>query len=184
MCRLKKRYILVIIPKNQFCEDELESVLNHFNDTDIKVVVLSKSGQEARGMNKTKFQPDGILIDWDKQPDVSGKYDAVLVLGGKGSEKSVWNDSILPQLLTDHYRAGKIVGAIGTSVVALAKAGLVQGSIPAPDDEKTQQALEAFGVAPSDKSISFSDRIIVAKDATAAKAFAQKILETLKTVDY
>ena len=107
MNRLEVKNILIIIPKSQFCEEELNGVLDPLKDAGFNIIVLSKNGQEARGTNKTKFQPDGILVDWDKQSGVSGKYDAVLVLGGKGSAKSLWDDPILPQMLTGDWRAGK-----------------------------------------------------------------------------
>ena len=142
-------------------------------------VVLTKTGQEARGMGKTKFQPDGILVDWDKQPGIQGKYDAVLVLGGKGSAKSLWEDPILPQILTDHHRAGKLIGAVAESVVVLAKAGLVYGSSPAPEDEKTRQTLEMLDIIPLDESLSFSDHILVARDTFSIEAFAQKVIEEI-----
>ena len=177
---LKGKNILLVIPKSQFCEDELKGVMGPLKDVGANVVVLSKTGQEARGSNKTKFQPDGILVDWDKQPGIIGKYDAVLVFGGKGAAKSLWDDSILHQMLTDHYRSRKIVGAIGTSVVVLAKAGLIQNFTPAPDEKKTRETLEAVGVIPTDKPLLESDNILVVKDATFVKEFVKKIVENLK----
>ena len=181
MRRLNGKNILIVIPKSQFCEEELEGVYGPLKDTGGQVIVLSKSGQVARGMNKTEFQPDGILVDWDKQPGVSGKYDAVLILGGKGSAKSLWDDPILPQILTDHYRAGKFLGAIGTSVVVLTQAGLVRGSAPAPEDEKTRQMLEENGITPTDTPLSYSDRILIAKDVTVVQSFIETTIEYLES---
>ena len=160
----KGKTILLVLPKSQFREEELCDVHLLLSRAGMSLVVLSKTGQEMRGMGKTKFQPDGILADWDKQPGVHGKYDAVLVLGGKGSAKSLWEDPILPQILTDHYRAGKLVGAVAESVVVLAKAGLIHGSASAPQDKKTRQTLEALSIAPLDEPLSFSNHVLVAKD--------------------
>ena len=113
MSDLSRTNILIIIPKSQFCEQELNGVRTVLQQCGANVVVLSKSGQEARGMNKEKFQPDGMIVDWNKQIGVESKYHAVILVGGKGAKKSLWDDPIVPQILTDHYRFGSIIGAIG-----------------------------------------------------------------------
>ena len=77
MSNLLGKHILIIIPKSQFCEQELDGVKTALQQSEAKVVVLSKSGQEARGINKKKFQPIKInhedkiavqfLIDYKKR---------------------------------------------------------------------------------------------------------------------
>ena len=67
MSDLSRTNVLIIIPKNQFCGQELNGVRTVLQQCGANVVVLSKSGQEARGMNKEKFQPDGMIVDWNKQ---------------------------------------------------------------------------------------------------------------------
>ncbi len=171
--------ILMVIPKNRFAEGELFEVKTIFEEKGTNVVVLSPSGQEAVGENKTRFQPDGYLIDWNHQPGFSGKYAAIIVVGGKGSPKSLWQETILPQILTDHHRAGSTIAGIGQSVVVLAKTGLIQGSSAAPDDDKTRAALEEEGVGIVEKQVYRLENIVTAKDASAAKEFAETILEIL-----
>lgn len=171
--------ILIVIPKNRFAESELFDVKEILEKGDNKVVVLSPSGQEAVGENKTRFKPDGYLIDWNHQPGFTGKYKAIIVIGGKGSPKSLWGDKILPQILTDHNRAGSIIGAIGQSVVVLAKTGLIRGSSAAPEDEKTRAALEQEDVGIVEKPVYRLENIVTAKDSTVAKEFAETILAVL-----
>jgi len=98
--------ILMVIPRNQFDEDELFATRELLELAGARVIVLSKTGQEAVGTNRTRFLPHGMIIDWNKQEGIFGKYDAVVLVGGKGAPKSLWDDPILPQILTDHYRAG------------------------------------------------------------------------------
>ena len=59
--------VLIIIPKNQFCGDELHGLRSALIKNGVHVVVLSKSGNEASSMKQEKFKPDGMIIDWDKQ---------------------------------------------------------------------------------------------------------------------
>ncbi len=86
MSDLSRTNVLIIIPKSQFCGQELNGVRTILQQCGANVVVLSKSGQEARGMNKEKFQPDGMIVDWNKQIGVEGKYHAVILVGGRATD--------------------------------------------------------------------------------------------------
>ena len=172
--------ILIVIPKNQFCEEELFGVHSALDATGARTVVLSPSGREALGMKKTRFTPDGMLVDWNKKGGFSGKYDAVLVVGGRGSKKSLWDETILPQILTDHHRAGSIIGAIGSSVVVLARASLLAGIAAAPDDDSVNHELQIARVDRSDQDVIRSGKIITAHGAEAAEKFVHAVLDTLE----
>ena len=98
-------------------------------------------------------------------------------MGGKGSPKFLWPDPIFPQILTDHYRAGKLIGAIGLSVAVLARASLLNGEAAGPDDPQLIQEIENGNYAHTDKPVTSADRIVTGKDATAAEEFARKVIE-------
>lgn len=176
---LESKDILIVIPKSQFQEQELFDTLEVLKTPGHRVLVLSKSGQESIGMNKTRFSPDGMLVDWDKQPDVSGKYGAVLVMGGKGAPKSLWDDTILPQILTDHYRAGRVIGALGLGVVVLARASLLSCEAAGPDDKKFILELEQAGLTRSSSAVVQDEKVITASGSDVAKEFAQTVLSAL-----
>jgi protease I len=172
--------ILVVIPQNRFCDQQLLDLKSVFDEIQVKTIVLSKSGTEAVGEMKTKLIPDGILVDWDKKFLLNKRYDAVLVVGGKGAKNSIWNDPILAQILTDHYRAGKVVGALGLSVVALARAGLLTGQdASAPDHEGCIQELKDAGVYIAEDRLTCSNLIVTAGDDSSGKLFGEKVLELL-----
>ncbi len=179
MADLAGKNILLVIPKNQFHDDELSRTRAVLDPTGARIVVLSKTGQQAVGMNKTRITPDSRIVDWDKQKGVTGKYHAVLVLGGKGAPKSLWDDDILPQILTDHYRMERVIGAIGLGVGVLARVGLLSGEAAGPDDENFLAELEQAGVAPAPDAVTHYGNIITARDATAATQFAQTVVEAL-----
>ena len=146
-----------------------------------RIIVLSKSGQEAVGMNKTRFAPDGMLVDWDKQPGVSGKYDAVIVMGGKGAPKSLWDDTILPQILTDHFRAERVIGALGLGVAVLARASLLSGEAAGPEeDEKFLPELEEAGLTYSYSPVVQDGKVITASGPDAATEFAHAIVSAFE----
>ena len=177
---LKQKNILIVIPKNQFQEQELFDTLEALKASSPRILVLSKSGQEAVGMNKTPFSPDGMLVDWDKQQGVFGKYDAVLVMGGKGAPKSLWDDDILPQVLTDHFRAERVIGAIGLGVAVLARASLLSYEAAGPEDEKFLAELEKAGLTRNHSPVVQDGKVITASGPEAATEFAHTIISLLE----
>jgi len=176
----ESKIILLVIPQNRFCDQQLLDLKTVFAEVPLKTIVLSKSGNEAIGEMKTRLVPDGILVDWDKRFLPNKKYDAVVVVGGKGAKNSIWNDPILPQILTDHYRAGKVVGALGLSVVSLARAGLLAGQdASAPHHEACARELEEAGAFVVEEPLAFTNQIVTAGDDSSGELFGKKILELL-----
>ena len=172
--------ILLVIPQNRFCDQQLLDLKAVFEAIPVKSVILSKSGAEAVGEMKTRLIPDGILVDWDKKFLRNKKFDAVVVVGGKGAKNSIWDDPILPQILTDHYRAGKVIGALGLSVVSLARAGLLDGqNASAPDHKSCIQELTRAGAYIVEEPLTYSDQIVTAGDDSSGKLLGNKILELL-----
>jgi protease I len=181
LANLLGKHILIIIPKSQFCEEELNGVRNVLQQGGANVVVLSKSGQEARGMNKEKFQPDGMIVDWNKQMGVKTKYHAVILVGGKGAKKSLWDDPIVPQILTDHYRFGSVIGAMGTAIVVLVRACLVAGEVPKPDDDASYKELENLNAVCVDVPVTRVENVVLGQGANSAHQFSRLIITLLET---
>lgn len=179
---ITRQIVLVIIPNNQFDEEELFGVLNAFESAGVGTVVLSKSGKEAVGMDRKRFQPHGMIIDWDKQKGITGIYCAVVLIGGKGAEKSLWDDPIVPQILTDHYRAGKIIGALGSAQVVLARASLLTDDTAAPENVKARRELESAGVTCVEEAVVVEGRIITGSGGSAAESFAQQALILIREI--
>ena len=117
-----------------------------------------------------------MIVDWDKQPGIKEKYHAVIVIGGKGAKKSLWDDPIVPQILTDHYRSGRIIGAIGSALVVLIRASLVNGEIPLPRDEETRVELRNLNAVCIDTPVTRIDNIILGQGADSAHHFSQEVL--------
>jgi len=177
---LSGKNILIIIPKSQFCEEELNGVRNVLQQGGANVVVLSKSGQEARGVNKEKFQPDGMIVDWNKQIGIENKYHAVILVGGKGAKKSLWDDPIVPQILTDHYRFGSVIGAMGAAIVVLVRASLVTGEVPMPEDDVTYKELENLNAVCVDVPITRVENVVLGQGGNSVHQFSQKIIDLIE----
>ena len=169
--------ILLLIPPNRFCGQQLFDLKEVLEKKSVQCRVLSKTGKEAKGEDKSLIQPDGMLVDWNRYLQGKQKYDAVIVIGGKGSKTFIWEDPILPQILTDHFRAGKILGGFGLSVVALARAGLIsQCEISAIDDQACLKELADAGAFPGEKKIITTERIITSKNPGGGGEFGEALL--------
>ena len=170
---------LIIIPKSQFCEEELYGIRSALESKQVRVVVLSKSGKEAIGMKKDKFQPDGMVVDWNRQPGIQGKYNIVIVVGGKGARKSLWDDPIIPQILTDHHRSGSIIGAMGSALVVLVKAALVTGEIPIPKDADSLKELEILNAVCVDMPVTHFNNVVLGRCADSVENFSEQIFHLI-----
>ena len=180
MSKLSGRNALIIIPKSQFCEEELYGVKYALKQAGVRVVVLSKSGQEALSMNRKKYKPDGMVVDWDKQAGIGGKYHVVILVGGKGARKSLLDDPIVPQILTDHYRSGSVIGALGSAIIVLMRASLILGEIPLLREELAKKELEALGAVCIDTLVTSEGRVVLGQGKNAVKKFSQTILDLIK----
>ena len=182
MTSLSKKNILIIISRSQFCGQELNGVRAVLQQVGANVIVLSKSGQEARSSNKEKFQPDGMIVDWNKQIGVDSKYHAVILVGGKGAKKSLWDDPIVPQILTDHYRSGRIIGALGSAIVVLVRASLVTGEVPVQEDEETRKELECLNAVCVDTPVIRQENLVLGQGADSVSDFSKSIVDCIKAM--
>ena len=180
MSKLSGRNALIIIPKSQFCEEELYGVKYALKKAGVRVVVLSKSGQETLSMNRKKYKPDGMVVDWNKQPGIGGKYHVVILVGGKGARKSLLDDPIVPQILTDHYRSGSVLCAIGEALVVLQRASLIPGEIPLPKDENTRKELERLNAVCVDTRVISGDSLVLGEGAGSVNEFSKSIIDCIK----
>jgi putative intracellular protease/amidase len=121
-----------------------------------------------------------MLVDWDKQEGFAGKYHAVLVMGGKGAPKSLWDDNILPQILTDHFRAEQVIGAIGLGVAVLARTSLLSGEVAGPKDEKFLAELEKAGLTRAHSPVLQDGKIITASGPEATTEFTRTIVSAFE----
>ena len=123
-----------------------------------------------------------MIVDWDKQFEVKNKYDAVVLLGGKGAKKSLWDDPIVPQILTDHYRFGSIIGALGSAIVVLVRASLVTGEVPVQGDANTIKELEFLNAVCVDTPVISRDNLVLGQGANSVSDFSKSIIDCIKAM--
>jgi protease I len=171
---LEKKVLMIIAPRN-FRDEEFQEPKAVLEKTGVKVVVASTEAGTARGMFGTQVTPNTTV---DKvNPD---ELDAVVVVGGSGSQTYLWNNSQVHKIVQAVNKKGGIVAAICISPAVLAKAGILKGKkatvFPSAD---AVNELKKAGAIVSDAPVVVDGKIITGKGPEAAKEFGRKIAESL-----
>ncbi|MCX7748072.1 MAG: DJ-1/PfpI family protein [Clostridia bacterium] len=169
-----KKVVMVIAQKN-FEDSELFKPKAILEASGAKVIIASKTTDEAIGMNGAKVKPDIKISDIH-----ANKYDALIVVGGSGSIDTLWEDLDLRSVAQKAYKKCKLVCAICAAPVVLAKAGILDGKQATmyPWDEGIKE-LEKYGAIYTDQEVVVDGKIITGRNPDASAAFGQKIAQKL-----
>lgn len=195
MGRLDKKNILVVIPKDYYNEEELETCLEVFGKEGARTLIASAKLKEAVGMKAGRVLPDVLIVDAVEgimgdsyvtevghgSRQIKGIFHGVVLIGGQGARKYLWPDKVLHLLLSDRHRSGFVVSAIGTAVPCLAHTGLLDGKTVAAEKNKhTLPELEKTKVTVGEQDVVADDRVITASGAAAAEPFARAVAEAVE----
>ena len=90
-----------------------------------RVVASIKIGRSVGMMKKAvviKHTFDDVLVQGNLD-EIGG----IIIFGGSGAELSLWNNRVLHDILRILRKRGKVIAAIGTAPVVLARAKLLKG---------------------------------------------------------
>lgn len=170
--------ILLVIAQEQFRDEECFVPKQVFEAAGAKVTVAAESAKIAKGTLGGTIKPDinisEVIID---------DYDAIVISGGPGSRKYLWDNKYLRELVKEADLKKKVISAICISPVVLARAGILNGNestvFNSPD---TVDELKKHGAVYQDRDVVVSGRIVTGKDPKSAEAFGKAVLKALKKV--
>lgn len=173
---LKKKVLMIIAPKN-FRDEELMEPKNVLEKANIEVKVVSTNKGTAKGMLGATVEVE-TTVDEVNPMD----YDAVVVIGGSGSQTYLWDNQRVRRIVQEANNLGKIVSAICISPVVLARAGLLDGKKATvfPTNE-TINELKKVRAKVSGAPVEVDGRIITGRGPEAAREFGKKILESISS---
>jgi len=173
---LEGRKILMVIAQQDFRDEELFKPKGVFEGAGASVFVAAPRNETATGMLGGEVQPDFAISDVN-----ASEFDAVVVVGGSGSPKYLWDDTQLRNLVRDAYEDGKVVAAICLSPVVLARAGILKGKSATvfPSSDAVAE-LKKGGAIYKDESVVIAGRIVTGRDPASAEAFANAIVSLLR----
>jgi len=166
--------LIILIPKD-FRDEEFRIPKERLEKAGVNVTVAGLESGTARGMLGMTAQPD-VLLD---EVDISN-YDVLIIPGGSGSVRYLWNNRRVLDMVKEAYSEGKIIAAICLSGAVLANSGILEGKnatvFPTSDSVRI---LKEKGANYIDKGVVVDGRIITAKGPDYADEFAYTILKKL-----
>ena len=168
-----KNSILIFLPANNFGEEEYLITNKVFLKSGKNVFITSDSNTVRSGDNGLKVKADTDFYNVNEK-----NFSAVVLIGGKGS-KVYWDNEQLHKIVKNFNRAGKIVAAICSAPIILAKAGLLT-NIPATCWSGDKNELIKLGINYNDRSVISERGIITSDGPSSAEQFAETILNLIK----
>jgi protease I len=172
----KGKRILLVVAQEQFRDEECFVPKQLFEAAGAKVTVAAEYTETAKGMLGGSIKPD-IRISEARIDD----YDAIVISGGSGSKKYLWDNKHLHELVKGADARNKVISAICVSPVVLARTGILKGKestvFESPD---TLHELKEHGAVYLDRDVVVSGRVVTGRDPKSADAFGKAVLKALK----
>lgn len=173
----KVLFVLMPMFKDEEFVEPYEIIKNAGHSAD----VAGLAEGTIKGSNGHEHNPNLIfeqLTDQDLE-----KYDALVIPGGPGSIKYLWENKELQNVISYFHENKKVVAAICYAVIAIVKTGLLlhKHATVYPTDE-AKAILEEYGVKFSKNGCVslFDEKIITAQGPKFAKEFGNEIVKLLK----
>jgi protease I len=174
--------IAMIIPFQNFRDEELLVPKEHFESKGHVVVVASTRTGDAHGVRGAVVAVDKTLSELAA---ALAEYGAVVFVGGPGTP-SIRREEAVLKIAREAAAANKVVAAICWATTTLAKAGVLKGKQATvwfgPDSEygmNTDKVLEKFGAAYVAQPVVVDGRFVTADGPAHAKKFAEEIEKLL-----
>ena len=167
-----KRVLMVVAPEG-YKEEELSVPSSIFKDSGAEVVVASTRTGIARGMSGGEVAVNLSVGDVN-----ISDYDAIVIVGGVGSMKYLWDDSDLRDMVRAACDNHKTVAAICLSPVVLARAGIL-GDKECTAFVTAKEELIKNGGMYRDAGVVVSGNIVTAKGPEYAREFAMAVSDVM-----
>ena len=172
----KGKRILLVVAQEQFRDEECFIPKQIFEVAGAKVTVAAEFTEIAKGTLGGTIKPD-VRISEVRIDD----YDAIVISGGPGSRKYLWDNQRLRELVKEADSLKKVISAICISPVVLARAGILKGKestvFKSPD---TLNELKKHGALYQDRDVVVSGRVVTGQGPKNAEAFGKAVLKALK----
>lgn len=167
--------VLFVVAPEGFRDEELLEPKRVLEAAGARTAVASTRPGVATGMLGAKVEAQAAVKD--ARPE---EWDAVVVVGGAGSPKHLWEHAPLHALLRDRAKAGKVVAGICLSGAVLAKAGVLQGKkATCWPDPAAVAALGAGGAAYAKTGVVADGMVVTADGPPSARAFGEAIAKAM-----
>jgi len=164
---------LIFLPKKNFNEEEFTIVRKRLLKAGKQVFITSDDQSVCSGCKGMKVKSDTSFFN----VNVSN-FASLILIGGSGS-RAYWKNESLHKIVKKFFDAKKVIGAICSSPVTLAKAGILQNKKATCYSEDKMELINA-GTDFQDKNVVVDGNVVTANDSHSALQFAEAVLHLTK----
>ena len=175
-----KKILFALMPEN-YRDEEFSIPYDMLVKKEYQVDVAGFRMGEAVGSGGYKHVPNLQLDNLTNQD--FDNYDALVIPGGPGSTKYLWNNEKLQKIIKHFHDNKKIVAAICYAVIAPVQSGILKNKLTtvSPTDEAKAILKENNVIFSEQGCITLQDeKIITAQGPKFANEFGQAIINLLE----
>ncbi len=164
---------LIFLPKKDFNEEEFTIIKNKLLKAGKQVFITSDDHLVCSSSKGMKVKSDTSFYNVN-----FNNFAAIILIGGSGS-KAYWKNESLHKIVKKFYDSAKIVAAICSSPIILAKAGILQSKKATCYSEDKMELINS-GIDYQDKNVVVDENIVTADNSHSALQFAEAVLHLTK----
>ena len=173
MNNLTQNSFLIFLPKKDFNEEEFTIIKKRLLKAGKQVFITSDDHSVCSGNKGMKVKSDTSFYNVNVN-----NFEAFILIGGVGS-KTYWNNESLHKIVKIFIESNKIVAAICSSPVILAKAGILQNKKATCFSEDKMELINA-GIDYQDRNIVIDANVVTADNVHSALQFVEAVLHLTK----
>ena len=164
---------LIFLPKKDFNEEEFTIVRKRLLKADKQVFITSDDHSVCSGSKGMKVKSDTSFYNVNVN-----NFGAFILIGGSGS-RAYWKNESLHKIIKKFFVAKKVIAAICSSPITLAKAGILQNKKATCYSEDKMELINS-GIDYQDKNVVVDGNIVTADNSRSALQFAEAVLHLIK----
>lgn len=170
---LTKKSALIVIAAENFNEEEFIVIRDSLEKSGIKIFIASDCNNLCTGADGMRVKNDIKLFNIHER-----NFGGIVFVGGSGI-KNYWQNRKLHKVAADFFKAKKPIAAICSSVVILAKAGILSG-LSATCWKEDEKELHFENIQVKDSPVVIRKNIITGNGPESAQEFINAFISKLK----
>ena len=168
-----KNSFLIFLPKKDFNEEELTIVKKRLLKAGKQVFITSDDHFVCTGSKGMKVKSDTSFYNVNVN-----NFSSLILIGGTGS-KNYWKNELLHRIIRKFYDSKKVIAAICSSPIILAKAGILNNK-KATCYSEDKLELTNSGIDYQDRNVVVDEKIVTADSSLSAVQFVETIIHLTK----
>jgi len=164
---------LIFLPKKDFNEEEFTIIRKRLLKGGKQVFITSDDHSVCSGSKGMKVKSDTSFYNVNVN-----NFSALILIGGTGS-KAYWKNEALHKIIKKFFDSKKVIAAICSSPVTLAKAGILQNKKATCYSEDKMELINA-GIDYQDKNVVVDGNVVTAENVQSALQFIEAVLHLTK----